>query len=1093
MPKRLKKLFPSFHRHKDVGKAEAQINQAEDQKDNTNIARPPTYSQPAIQLLQSIETFQPKDLWQAAYDQLDEKQQQILLRTQSSPESKEKKAGSRELIDEIIHVTKVQYEAYQQKSDNTLRRTSRKIIDALLSYKEIIGAVAGLDSTQHAASAWAVVSLGLKITQNHHDARNALFESSEYLADIITQCAFIEKRFYLDGDSDIRGHVETAIIKLYKAILRYSGQIRNSQEHGVGKNLSDCFTAITGHPLTELKTSVEKERDNVRRWTELGGYLHHEKEAENILLKIDELSESLKLLLEQSSLMHLHVVKGALYDSHIHEHEDFCLPGTRTELLSRITDWAKSDDKFIFWLNGMAGTGKSTIARTVAQGQLVPEVLSAIKTDPRITSKFLRDQFHQLLYQPLLKLQPDQSTTIVIVIDALDECDRDDDIKLILHLFFRLQEIQSVRLRVVLTSRPELPIRLGFLKEDNYQDLVLHELPAPVIEHDIRVFLEYKLSAIQREHSLPSDWPGNKRLEQLVQMALPLFIFAATLCRFVGDEDWFPEERLTAVLQDEATTSTSDMDRTYLPVLHQLLNAKNKKDFERLLQEFQDIIGVIVLLAVPLSVVTLAQLTGIPENKIVNRLKRFHSVLSVPADLEAPVRVLHLSFRDFLIHTEGDFHINEKNTHRQIALNCLRVMDTRLRHNICDLASYGIQRQDIDPQVIQQRLPADLQYSCCYWVHHLKQSQGAIPEFEILSFLQKRFLHWLEVLALMGKISEAAGMIKILQSNVWKKDDPALSGFLYDARRFTLQNSYIADIAPLQLYCSGLAFAPAQSVIKGTFLSELSKQIQLLPAVMDSWSPTLQTLEGHSDRVRSVAFSPDGHTLASGSDDHTIRLWDTATGTHRQTLEGHSKWVRSVAFSPDGLTLASGSEDNAIKLWDTATGTQRQTLDGYSHVVNSVAFSPDGFTLASGSEDDTIKLWDTVTGTHRQTLEGHSHVVNSVVFSPDGLILASGSGDHTIKLWDTVTGTHRQTLEGHSSWVISVAFSPDELTPALEKGLDDCQISLSNNWVSLGGENVLWLPAEYRSFVCKAVNDAKLALGYEDGRVLVTGFLTHII
>jgi hypothetical protein len=249
-------------------------------------------------------------------------------------------------------------------------------------------------------------------------------------------------------------------------------------------------------------------------------------------------------------------------------------------------------------------------------------------------------------------------------------------------------------------------------------------------------------------------------------MALPLFIFAATLCRFVGDEDWFPEERLTAVLQDEATTSTSDMDRTYLPVLRQLLTAKNKKDFERLLQEFQDIIGVIVLLAVPLSVVTLAQFTGIPENKIVNRLKRFHSVLSVPADLEAPVRILHLSFRDFLIHTEGDFHINEKNTHRQIALHCLRVMDTRLRHNICDLASYGIQCQDIDPQVMQQRLPADLQYSCCYWVHHLKQSQGGIPESEILSFLQKRFLHWLEVLALMGKVSEAAGMIKILESSI---------------------------------------------------------------------------------------------------------------------------------------------------------------------------------------------------------------------------------------------------------------------------------------------------------------------------------------
>jgi hypothetical protein len=163
MPKRLKNILSSIHRHKEIGKAEAQINQAEDQKDSPNIARPPTYSQPAIQPLQSIETFQPKDLWQTAYDQLDEKQQQILLLTQSSPESEDKKAGSRVLIDEIIQLTERKYEAYQQKSDKTLRKASRKIIDALLSYKEIISMVAGLDPTQHAASAWAVVSLGLKV------------------------------------------------------------------------------------------------------------------------------------------------------------------------------------------------------------------------------------------------------------------------------------------------------------------------------------------------------------------------------------------------------------------------------------------------------------------------------------------------------------------------------------------------------------------------------------------------------------------------------------------------------------------------------------------------------------------------------------------------------------------------------------------------------------------------------------------------------------------------------------------------------------------------------------------------------------------
>ncbi|KAJ6024792.1 hypothetical protein N7540_005589 [Penicillium herquei] len=1179
MPERLKSIWSSLQRHKKIKKAEAQIEQAEDRKDST-VAKPATYGPPAIQPRQSFETFHPKDLWQTAYDRLDETQQQILLRTESSPHSDNKKTGSRQLIDEIIQVTKQQYEGYQQKSDKTFRKASRKIIDSLLSYSEIISAVSGLDPTQHAASAWAVVTLVLKIPQNHHDARNALFESSEYLADVITQCAFIEQRFYRNGHPDIRGHIETAIINLYKVILRYSAQIRNAQQHSVERNLSDCFTAITGHPLTELKTSVEKERDSLRRWIELGGYLHREKEAEKFLLEIDELGESLKLLLQQSSFVHLHVVEGALYDSRVHEHEQFCLPGTRTEVLSYITDWVKSDDKCIFWLNGMAGTGKSTIARTVAkrfqdQGllgatfffkrgegdratatyfitsiagqlvdrhrQLVPEVLSAMETDPKITSKFLRDQFDQLLFRPLLKLQSEQPTTIMIVIDALDECDGDNDIKLIIHLLFRLQEIKTVRLRVVLTSRPELPIRLGFDDEKrhgkNRHDLVLHELPAPEIKRDIRLFLKDKLSAIQREHEqeLPSDWPGNTRLEQLVQIALPLFIFAATLCRFVGDEDWLPEERLMAVLQDEATTSTSDMDRTYLPILNQLLVAKDRKEFEQLLQEFQNIIGVIVLLATPLSVITIEKLTGTPKNKIINRLKRFHSVLQIPADPEAPVRILHLSFRDFLLYTEGDFRINEQNTHREIALSCLRVMDTQLRHNICDLVSYGIQCKDIDPYIIQERLPADLHYSCYYWVHHVKHSKGGISESVIFSFLQTHFLHWLEALALMGKISEVAGMINTLESGVWKEADFDLAEFLYDARRFILQNSHMAGIAPLQLYCSGLVFAPAQSIIKKTFQSEIWKQIQPIRGAMDSWGSTLQTLEGHSNYVNSVAFSPDGLTLASGSRDNTIKLWDTATGTQRQTLEGHSNWVHSVAFSPDGLTLASGSRDktiklwdtatgtqrqtleghsswvnsvafspdgltlasgsydNTIKLWDTATGTQRQTLEGHSSLVHSVAFSPDGLTLASGSYDNTIKLWDTTTGTQRQTLEGHSSLVHSVAFSPDGLTLASGSYDNTIKLWDTATGTQRQTLEGHSSLVHSVAFSPDKPTPALEKAFRDAQISLESNWIRLGGENLLWLPVEYRSFACQAVKDATLALGYGDGRVLVIKLHAHVM
>ncbi|CAK79606.1 unnamed protein product (macronuclear) [Paramecium tetraurelia] len=121
-------------------------------------------------------------------------------------------------------------------------------------------------------------------------------------------------------------------------------------------------------------------------------------------------------------------------------------------------------------------------------------------------------------------------------------------------------------------------------------------------------------------------------------------------------------------------------------------------------------------------------------------------------------------------------------------------------------------------------------------------------------------------------------------------------------------------------------------------------------------------LDGHSSTVYSVNFSPDGTTLASGSDDKSIRLWDVKTGQQTAKLDGHSQAVISVNFSPDGTTLASGSLDNSIRLWDVKTGQQKAKLDGHSHYVYSVNFSPDGTTLASGSFDNSIRLWDVKTG-----------------------------------------------------------------------------------------------------------------------------------
>jgi hypothetical protein len=193
-------------------------------------------------------------------------------------------------------------------------------------------------------------------------------------------------------------------------------------------------------------------------------------------------------------------------------------------------------------------------------------------------------------------------------------------------------------------------------------------------------------------------------------------------------------------------------------------------------------------------------------------------------------------------------------------------------------------------------------------------------------------------------------------------------------------------------------------------------------------------LKGHTYYVYSVVFSPDGRTLASGSADNTIRLWDVSTGKPKgQPLEGHAKAVLGVAFSPDGRTLASGSADNTIRLWDVSSGKQKgQPLKGHTDSVIDVAFSPDGRTLASGSADNTIRLWDVSSGKPKgQPLKGHTSFVYSVAFSPDGQTLASGGVDFTIRLWDVSSGKQKgQPLKGHTNTVLSVAFSPDGRTLA---------------------------------------------------------------
>jgi eukaryotic-like serine/threonine-protein kinase len=241
------------------------------------------------------------------------------------------------------------------------------------------------------------------------------------------------------------------------------------------------------------------------------------------------------------------------------------------------------------------------------------------------------------------------------------------------------------------------------------------------------------------------------------------------------------------------------------------------------------------------------------------------------------------------------------------------------------------------------------------------------------------------------------------------------------------------------------------------------------------------TLKGHAFPVVSVAFSPDGQRLASGSQDNTVKIWDSATGKKLLSLEGYNDAV--VTFSPDGQRLATGRNWNkTVTIWDSASGKELFSLKGHAEPVNSVAFSPDGRRLASGSDDKTLKIWDSATGKELLSLKGHAAAVESVAFSPDGRRLASGSQDNTVKIWDSATGKELLSLKSDGAWVESVAFSPDG--QRLASGTSDKTVKI---WDSAAGKELFSLKGhadEVRS-VAFSPDGQRLASGSDDKTIRI--------
>ncbi|KAF4957239.1 hypothetical protein FGADI_3304 [Fusarium gaditjirri] len=871
-----------------------------------------------------------------------------------------------------------------------------------------------------------------------------------------------------------------------------------------------------------------------------------------IILDIDGRTEAGQ---RRAVIDQLPYVSDAVWDSHAEEHNATCLENTRRDILRDINDWVEDTTdqaKTVFWLNGMAGTGKSTISRTIArslseagrlgasfffkrgetnrgsiskfvttiarqlatnQSAIEPYIHEAVLQEPTITSKAIRNQFERLIVEPLTRCSNNshKDTPISIIVDALDECESDADIHLIINLFSGTRGLRHPRPRIFVTSRPDLPVRLGFKDvEGTYQDLILHEIPSQVIENDIAIFLQHETELIKacwdtsvpERRRLPINWPDSDCIRLLTKRATPLFIFAATVCRFIADRrHGDPEEQLQRFLENLDEDTSSRMDLTYKPVLSQLLGSNcSKRKKELIISEFRRVVGTIINLASPLSPSALSRLLNIDQKIIDTRLDLLHSVLSVPDSSEAPIRMFHLSFRDYLINSdigENQFGIDEKQSAKDLVKDCFRVMGS-LEPDVCHLGIPGKPRSMLKSEFVDACIPPEVQYACIYWIYHLLIAGVHDRDAEaILEFLQKHLLHWVEAMTLLGRVYQVTGLMRDLRSMLnakvgckfattsilqtanaahQSKIDKMLIDFLDDAIRFVDTDIEILNSCPLQIYSSALTFAPTNSIIRKTFAVELPGYVEFADTTLGA-----------------VAFSQDSTFLWACSLDGKVKAWNVET---KNDL---------IRFSSDGkLLTAPAAEVSAVVIWNLQSAENLWKLDrNDGSLPENLVFSPDSKLLAIEYNDRSILVWDVRSGACTANIASYNNFRNATIaFSPDleylllavpasnvvgstiegwslrtemrGQLCISGPFDHQIQLWDWATFLNEPSEK--ALLISSIALSHDASLAVASFGHKELRV-----WDTTTGEKIWDICARDHSSVHSfevSVNSQHIAVSY---------------
>ncbi|CAG7561893.1 unnamed protein product [Fusarium equiseti] len=787
-------------------------------------------------------------------------------------------------------------------------------------------------------------------------------------------------------------------------------------------------------------------------------------------------------------ISNLYTVHEACYDSENVGSSPRCEANTRVRIQQNIKQWADDETGESFlWLVGPAGTGKSTLIRSVAdsfheanrlvagyffkrgeQGRndtnrlfstlavqladAIPSFKNSLRaslgdTDKdSIDKKDLRFQFEKLLNTPIQGLLPSRTNEAprIIVLDALDECERPDNLLRALAFISEIcNNSRTLGFRVLLTSRPDTRIINAFeplIQGGVIRKLQLHRVFSEDTKDDIRLYLETNFMWIKTKANIQQDpWPSVDEVDHLVELSThpePLFIYAATLLRFVYDERHLqnPKNQLKIWIK-QCEQNESQLYQMYNPILEQIFSLGKDTDFDQQLQ----FLGALILVATPLSLNSITSLLSLDVDDVTWWLPGLHAVLDIPSELHKPIRLLHKSFGDFLLSRESPgyfhFHLEASETHAWLADRCIDLMERSLRRDICDLKKLDSTPDDVDETWLNCCIPSELQYSCLYWVHHIQAVGGPMEDGnKIYNFLLQHFLHWLEVLALLKRVSDGLEALQTLIHSIEQSSNcPAeLVDFVKGAIRTISVFASVIEGAPLQTYASLILFSPVASRIRQQFWDQRLPPHSQINGVKSSWDARVQSLDVPGD-VHSLALSPDGRFLVSAYKE--LRVWNVSIGSHLVTFEVDSV-VDDVIFSPNGHFLAVNCRC-FVTFWDTATWKELQTIKSSAAVI-TIGFSPNDEILTLVVANRTVQFWGVRSGVLQETkdLTSLSASWYKISISPSLEQLAIYSADDTVVLWSLVTDAVQHTFSIDRSGVHAMAISPDGGLLAVEcKGI----------------------------------------------------------